>query len=232
MVFSLTSHAMSLAILFLDLQWPSVFISIILAYCCLAWKEQPELFRIGGGGGGARETSWHVVKLGLLNVLAGDLDRYLIAFFVSSVSAVQYISIATIVGVIAIVIVSLQRFLVLNVSPQDIVRLSKTASTAHLLVSPVLLGVYVWWISSEFWWIGVGLAFIVKYYAVIRSAPIVFRLYGNNRLRFAYLLQFRVNLLNAVFFPFYFMLPPTLALAAAGKVLSSIPLFRVIKKCE
>lgn len=173
------------------------------------------------------------IKIFFTSVIFGEIDRYVIAYFIDPKVAVLYITLSSTLGLIpGLSVAAMQSHINRFIHNDELFTFSKTLINLYI-ISGILS--FCWSYFLGFNLLTISLIFFplaIKFYYVMCTISHYIKMYAANKINYIYKLNFRINILGVLVNVLYLFFPPVLIITSISKVVSSIPLIYLYYKNE
>ena len=169
-------------------------------------------------------------KLFITGIVFGELDRYIIAFFLDAKIAILYATLNTILGFIpGVYVASMQSHINDYLHTGCLVRFSQNMSKIFFTLIAVSIGI-TFLLGYEFYSIlAISIGLSIKFYFVLRTISTFVVLYAENKVDKIYKLNLKINLLGLIVNLAYLIFPAAILITTASKLASALPLYWISK---
>lgn len=223
-IFSLLLHAVLAFLLFyFKLPYYLLLVSAILIYLLTISASLMILKDIS-----FKNIDWNFHKLGVINTLTGEVDRYILAAAMSPKISITYITITSTLGFVTMVTTSFIRLFINNYENFGKMPKIKPYLIMQLLSFPVVL-IILPVLGHQYYVVFVlALGLLIKYVGVILTIPNFIEMYSKDQSKKLFRISFLVNFISIIISLLYLIVPSTALITSASKVLSSVPLYLLV----
>ena len=168
-------------------------------------------------------------KIFFVTILFGEVDRYILAYFIDAKTAILYTTLVTLCGLIPLFSASLMQYLINQRNKGKIYRFDKRLKA--LFFSTVIVGIVTTYSLgyAVFSILLLSMALSFKYYFILKTLNYVVDFYRLDLKRKIYRLNLHQNLLGLVVNSMYLLFPGAIIITALSKLISSVPLILLDK---